>query len=599
MGFFSELKRRNVFRVGAAYVVLGWVVIQVTDTVAPALGLPDWTLALVTWIGIVGFPFALLLAWAFELTPEGIKREHEVDRSQSITHVTGRKLDFAIIGLLVVALGFVVWDSYLSEPGEVVATEIPAESAEPAPVEQTPASIAVLPFVDMSADKDQEYFSDGISEELLNLLARVPGLKVAGRTSSFAFKGENTDLREIGAMLNVSTLLEGSVRKSGNTLRITAQLINVADGFHLWSDTYDRELTDVFAIQDEIAAAVVEQLKIKLLGTAPKAQRVDPEAYALFLRANQLYSRYGHDFDQSIVLYQQALAIEPNFAAAWSAMADAYIDQTFLGRIPTPEGIGQARDAANKALTIDPEHAPAHSTLGWIANRYDNDLTAAARHYEQALALAPADTWILQSAASFAAVLGQVESSIALVEFLVTRDPKNPTLYGNLAWYYLMNGNLDKTITNGRAALALSPDMIEAHFNIGTAMLLKGDYEGALTEMQAEPEEAWRLHGLAIAYHVLGRSAASEAALAELIAKYETNWASSVAKVLALRGERDRAFEWLNKAVAYGDTGVASFPIHLEYANLHDDPRWLPLLESLGKSPTQLAAIEFNVTLPE
>ena len=267
MGLFDELKRRNVFRVGIAYLVLGWVVLQAADVIFPILQFPDWTISFVAVLAILGFPLALFFAWAFELTPEGLKRDHEVDRSESIAHVTGRKLDFAIIGLLVVALGFVVWDSYLSEPGEVVVTETPAETVETTPVEDAPtatASIAVLPFVNMSADKDQEYFSDGISEELLNLLARVPGLKVAGRTSSFAFRGKDTDLREIGAALNVSTLLEGSVRKSGNTLRITAQLINVADGFHLWSDSYDRELTDVFAIQDEISAAIVQALKTKL-----------------------------------------------------------------------------------------------------------------------------------------------------------------------------------------------------------------------------------------------------------------------------------------------------------------------------------------------
>ena len=295
MSLFEELKRRNVFRVGIAYLVLGWVVIQITDTVAPALNLPDWTLALVTWIGIIGFPFAVLIAWAFELTPEGIKREHEVDRSQSITHVTGRKFDFAIIGLLVVALGFVVWDAYLSELDEVLVTETPVEAIEPAPVEEAltaTASIAVLPFVNMSSDSEQEYFSDGLSEEILNLLTRISGLKVIARTSSFVFKGKNEDVRTIGQMLDVSTVLEGSVRKSGERVRITAQLIDVSDGAHLWSETYDRTLTDIFAVQDDVAAAIIDALQIHVGANPTRGRPTDnAEAYALFLEARAAMNR--------------------------------------------------------------------------------------------------------------------------------------------------------------------------------------------------------------------------------------------------------------------------------------------------------------------
>ena len=243
MGIIAELRRRNVFRVGIAYLVLAWVIIQVTDVAVPALRLPEWVPSLIFFFGAIGFPFALFFAWAFELTPEGIKREHEVDRSESITHITGRKFDFAIIGLLVVALGFVVWDAYLSDPGEIVITEGPADAVEPAPVEETSkatASIAVLPFADMSADKDQEYMSDGIAEELLNLLAKIPALRVAARTSAFSFKNKDVTISEIGVQLNVAYVLEGSVRKAGNQIRITAQLIDASSDTHLWSETYTR-----------------------------------------------------------------------------------------------------------------------------------------------------------------------------------------------------------------------------------------------------------------------------------------------------------------------------------------------------------------------
>ena len=319
MGLIAELKRRNVFRVGIAYLVLGWVVIQVTDTVAPALNMPDWTLTVVTWFGIIGSPFAIFFAWAYELTPEGIKREHEVDRSESVTHSTGRKLDFAIIGLMAVALGFVVWDAYLSGSGEeTLVSETPAKDVGTVTTERIPASIAVLPFVNMSEDKD--YFADGLSEELLNLLAKIPGLKVAGRTSSFAFKGRNEDLREIGQALNVGTVLEGSVRRSGDRLRVTAQLIKVEDGFHIWSNTYDRKMADIFDIQDDVARAISEALRLHL-SSAESRPTENTEAYALYLEALATRDFVSGDISEALALLNRAIALDPGFAKAYELKA--------------------------------------------------------------------------------------------------------------------------------------------------------------------------------------------------------------------------------------------------------------------------------------
>ncbi|MFB3077036.1 MAG: hypothetical protein ACE1Y4_03425, partial [Lysobacterales bacterium] len=335
MSFFEELKRRNVFRVGIAYVVLAWVVIEVTDTVAPALNLPDWTLAFVTWLGIIGFPFALVFAWGFELTPEGIKREHEVDRSQSVAHITGRKLDFAIIGLLVVALGYFAYDKFVLEPARdaelvVATTEAVTDEVIEQAVQTTgyDKSIAVLPFVNMSDDASNEYFSDGISEELLNLLTRIPELRVIARTSSFAYKGKEVSIADIARELNVDHVLEGSVRKSGNQVRITVQLIRANDSSHLWSESYDRTLDNIFAIQDEIAAAVVAQLKVTLLGAAPTVREIDPAAYALFLQARYMaHQGTPEAWEQSLALYEQVLEIYPDYAAAWVGLAAMTIDQ--------------------------------------------------------------------------------------------------------------------------------------------------------------------------------------------------------------------------------------------------------------------------------
>ncbi len=340
-GLFQELKRRNVFKVGTVYVVLAWLLAQITDVFLEPFGAPDWVIKTVLLLLIIGFPLALLFAWAFELTPEGLKKEKYVDRSQSITHETGQRLNLAIIFILILALGYFAVDKFILEPGRHLETsEVaaqPVEAKEPAKEK----SIAVLPFVNMSDDAGNEYFSDGIAEEILNALAKVKDLKVAGRTSSFAFKGQNQDLREIGDALGVNHILEGSVRKAGAKVRITAQLIQVDDGFHLWSDTYDRELTDVFAIQDEIANAILEQLKARLVGgesVAVAATRTNTEAYELYLLAKQrMYERTQLPLEAAAELLDRAIAIDPQYAPAYAQTGNrdhAPVRQLSYGTIP-------------------------------------------------------------------------------------------------------------------------------------------------------------------------------------------------------------------------------------------------------------------------
>jgi serine/threonine protein kinase/Tfp pilus assembly protein PilF len=461
------------------------------------------------------------------------------------------------------------------------------------------ASIAVLPFADMSPDKDQEYFSDGISEELLNLLAKIPELQVAARTSSFSYKGENVKIADVARDLNVAHILEGSVRKAGNEVRITAQLIKADDGFHMWSETWDRSLDDIFAIQDEIAADVVAQLKVTLLGAAPTVEATDPAAYALYLQARQL-GRQGtaEGLEQSMALYQQALAIDPDYAAAWAGLARNYYTQAGTELHPIDEGYQLAREAANRALAIDPEYAPAYAQLGYIAV-YHGDLAAAARHLERALALDPTNSDIIANAAILARSLGRLDEAIALQEYAVGRDPVNPIGHARLGLFYLWAGRPDESIASYRTTLSLSPGRIGAKHNIGEALLLKGEPEAALAAIQQESSELWRMVGLPMAYHALGQAAESDATLAELIEKYEQETAYNIAYVLALRGEADRAFEWLDKAVQYNDPGLSEIAATNLFTNIHDDPRWLPFLESIGRSPEQLAAIEFEVTLPQ
>jgi TolB-like protein len=587
---FAELRRRNVFRAAAFYLAAAWLLAQVVTQILPVFDAPSWLLRWVIAALVVGFPFWIAFAWFYEFTPEGIKRESEVERHESITHHTGRKLDFAIIGVLAIAVVLLVTDRFVLHHGVNEEAAIPIAEH----------SIAVLPFVNMSSDKDQEYFSDGISEELLNLLAKIPQLQVTARTSSFAFKGKETGIPEIARVLHVANVLEGSVRKSGNAVRITAQLIKAGTDTHLWSQTYDRKLDDIFAIQDEIAADVVKQLKVTLLGAAPKARTTDPEAYALYLQAVQLGRQFTAEaFLQSDALYRKVLAIDPRYAPAWNGLSANFSNEANIGLVSNQEGYAQAREAATKAIAIDPGYAPAHARLGWIATFGDNDLAGAAEHFNRALALDPSDLDVLRYSAQLLASLGRLDEALALYEAVVRRDPVNVAALFNLGHYQRVALRLDAAIASYRTVLSLAPGRGAAHADLGNALLLKGDAQGALKEIEQETSELWKMVGLPMAYHALGRKADSDAALAALIAKWEKDASSNIAYVYAFRGEGDKAFEWLDKAVEYGDPGVSDVVSESLFDKIHADPRWLPFLRKVGKAPEQLAKIEFKVTLPQ
>jgi len=586
--FFAELKRRNVIRAAVLYIGAIWALAQGIAQLGSSVGAPEWATRWFLVAAAIGFPFWLAFAWFFEFTPEGIKREAEVEPHESIAHHTGRKLDFAIIGVLAVAVVLLVTDRFVLHHG-VNEEAVVAEH-----------SIAVLPFVDMSSGKDQEYFSDGISEELLNLLAKIPQLHVAARTSSFSFKGKNAPVPEIARTLLVAHVLEGSVRKSGDQVRITAQLIRAVDGYHVWSETWDRKLDDIFKIQDEIAADVVKQLKVTLLGAAPKARATDPNAYALELQARQL-ARQGtsRSIDEAIAARRQALAIDPGYVDAWSGIAGLYMSQANKGLKPIDESYALARAAVQRALEIDANDVGALLALGRIASDYDNDPATAARHIEQALALEPGNIAAISVASGLEQNLGRLEQAAMLDQYAVAHDPLNPKAHGSLAYDYARLGRLDEAISSYRVALRLSPGRVGTAYNVGELLLRKGETAAALAEFQQESEENWRLMGSTMALHALGRKAESDASMGELIAKYETDSSYNIAYVAAFRGERDRAFEWMKKAVDYHDTGLVEIGTDPMFASLHDDPRWLPFLHEIGKAPEQLAAIEFKVTLPQ
>lgn len=453
-GFFEELKRRNVVRVGVVYLIAAWLLAQVADLMLASFHAPDWVIQAILVVLIIGFPLALIFAWAYELTPEGLKREKDVDRSQSITHKTGHTLDRSIIAILVVALGYFVWQSQ-KEPEK--GSE-PFSSAEnPAPEDETGKraltpfkSIAVLPFVNMSSDPEQEFFSDGISEEILNALAQVKELKVAGRTSSFAFKGQNQDLRKIGEALGVANILEGSVRKSGNKVRITAQLIQVKDGFHLWSETFDRELTDIFAIQDEISATILQQLKAELVGEESVAvARADTKAYDLYLLASQrIYERNQASLQMAADLLNQAVAIDPGYAPAYAQLgiATLLLSEVAYGDLPNQEAGATALNFLQKALALDPKNADALAGMGLYHINIDTDYVAATQVLEQSVAINPnlinASLWL---GTAYGAT-GKLTRSLQIQEESYAIDPLHPAVYNNLATTYAAAGMPDKAL---------------------------------------------------------------------------------------------------------------------------------------------------------
>ncbi len=457
---FQELRRRNVFRVAGVYAVTGWLIIQVIVAVKVPLGLPVWTDTFFIVLVLAGFPVALLFAWAFEMTPEGMKRTQAVAPSESIAAKTGRKLDYAIlIGLVLVAV-IVIADRVMPHraDGAAQAAVAAAEIPDAAPASAAPASapgdksIAVLPFVDLSPSGDQEYFADGLSEELLNVLAKTRALKVAGRTSSFAFKGDNRDLREIGELLDVAYILEGSVRKAGEKIRVTAQLIKASDGYHVFSDTYDGDLNDIFAVQDAIAAKIGGALRAELMGGANAAETAAPSdlaAYDLYLLARQrIYTREADKMNEAAQMLDRAIELDPEFAPAYAQRAIVASllsgSSSSYGDMPVDEADRIAKKFAEKAIALDPSLAEAHAALGLQRYGGGGTFEERAAPLQRALELNPT----LSDARNWLGILyldaGRIDEALAAYEAIFERDPLYGPAFANLVGGYATRGQMDK-----------------------------------------------------------------------------------------------------------------------------------------------------------
>ncbi len=474
--------------------------------------------------------------------------------------------------------------------------------AAPAPAAadaaREPPSIAVLPFVNMSRDEENEYFADGLSEELLNMLAKIRGLRVASRTSAFSFKGKGIDIPAIAQKLNVANVLEGSVRKSGKRVRITVQLIQVASDSHLWSETYDRELDDIFAVQDDIAQSVVKELRAALLGVpaetaastaaaadvrkAATGRSDNPEAFQLYLQGKFFGERITQaDTDKAIALYRQAIAVDPDYALAWTGLSRIHQLQAGFGFAPIDEGFERAREAAQQALRLAPDLAEAHLELGLVQQNHDWNWTAADASFRRALELAPGDAHVLDGAASLARILGQHEKALALIRKALALDPLSAAIHREAAMVYFMSNRLEDAATSLQMALDLNPKGGLTHAFLAMTRLLQGRSDEALSLAQAESHDVFRYLAFAMIHHTLGHPEESESALKALIDGFGWTAAHQVAEAYAYRGQVDKAFEWLESAFAHRDPGVVHSAVDEFLRPLHGDPRWLPFLRRM------------------
>ncbi len=443
-------------------------------------------------------------------------------------------------------------------------------------------SIAVLPFTNMSADPENEYFSDGLTEELLNVLAKNPDLKVTGRTSSFAFKGKQEDLRGIGQKLGVGTLLEGSVRKSGNRVRITAQLVSVADGFHLWSETFDRVLDDIFAVQDEIASSVSKAMHVKLVGISTTKRTINPECYALILRADHSQLQMTREsLSVALELYNKAIKIDPNEVRAWAGLSVTYGTRIAYGFTNWEDEYVLAREAAYKALALDEESAEAHEAVSFVCAALELKMREGLPHIRRAHELAPNNSAIVTSAAVWEMLFGNFDRAIELCKQAIELDPLNPWAHREMGRICTYARRDDEAWAATSRALEMSPDMATINTGLSWIAFLKGNFEEAKQLIAKEKVAGYRLCSLAMIEYGLGNKAESDRHLEALIAE-GMQWSFQVTIVYGYRGELDKAFEWLEKAYEVRDAGIPLTKVSRFLDPLHSDPRWPEFLKKIG-----------------
>jgi len=603
--FLEEIRKRNVGRVAVLYVVVSWLILEPVHVVFHMLEVPAWANRLVIILLALGFPAALIFAWVYEITPEGLKPTVEVPHGQSIRKQTGRRLDRAIIAVLALAVIYFVVDKFWlasitrhgGRAAGAAATPIaaaPTAHAEPAAVFAPPAhSIAVLPFVNMSGDAQQDYFSDGLSEELLNSLSRITQLQVAARTSSFSFKGRQIDIADIAHKLNVGAILEGSVRRDGAHVRITAQLVNAVTGFHLWSQTYDRDLRHILALQTEIASAVTTALQATLLGDSSALIELggtqNPLAFDAYLKG-QKFSGIAFDKEtrlSQIAAYSEAIRLDPRYAKAYAGKALAL--STFAGSNATGpavrESFEEARAAAEKALALAPELGEAHAAFAAVLDQGFGDYGRAAAEYDRALALSPGNALVLRESALFFSLAGRTEAAVANALRAVVLDPLNVVAHRNLGRVLHIVRRYRDAIDSYNRALSINPHADHVAAFRGWAHLSLGEFETARDSCATPPLDWDSNTCLAVVYHKLNRQSDASAALAAVRAAMGDDGAFQYAEIYAQWGNIPKALEWLETAYRMHDPGLIELKMDPLLDPLRQEPRFKEIERKL-KFPT-------------
>ncbi|MEO6966854.1 MAG: tetratricopeptide repeat protein [Rhodanobacteraceae bacterium] len=585
--FVAELRRRNVLRAGLLYIGAIWAIAQGIAQLGPAFGAPDWLTRWFVIAAIIGFPFWIAFAWFYELTPQGLKRESEVAPDESIAHLTGRRLDFWIIGILAVAVVLLLTNTFVWRKGaglnegahDIVAvlSKIPAKS------------IAVLPLIDESGDKDQQYFSDGLSEQLISDLTQINALKVIGKSSSFQFRDSKESTGTIAEKLGVANLLEGTVRRQGDRIRIVVSLIKAVDGSQLWSQTYDRELRDIFAVQSEIGHAVASALQIRLL-SKPIVSEEQPAsgnvaAYRIMLQSRDI-ARHGTEaaLRQGIGLLGSAIQQDPGYAYAYGALSNDWMN---LGRLyltgeERQHAYAQARDAAAVELSLAPDTASAHVDRGYVLAGLDRDQQGALIEFDRARALAPNDGNTMAFLAGQLSNLGQLQPAVDLYRRALDTDPLRADWYSNLANLLVAQGRLDEADRALHEALALQPDFPGLYQWLALTATLRGDAPAALRNAEKETDPDLKAWSLAMAAQIAGDSKQADASLRAYVAKYGSSQPYLIAELYALRGQPDDMFQWLDRALDLQDASIVFLLYDPFFPRYQHDPRFAALCRKIG-----------------
>ena len=590
MSMWQELKERSVVRVAALYLAGSWLVLQVADLLVDIYDLPQ---ALLQWLGVIlalGLPAALALSWVYQWTADGLVRDtgDPMDRPR---RQSGRAISWTVVIIAGLALGVYYVGGLIdtgSQPEVVTESATSTES-----IDRPNGSLAVIPFVNNSDSSDTDYFADGLSSELLNHLAGIPELRVTGRTSSFRYKGAGIDARTIGSDLNVAHILEGEVRKSGDRLRISVQLVDTISGFQVWRENFDRTMADIFELQDEIAALTVDGLRVTLLGEPPSVPVTSPIAFNAYLNASYYYAlRSPENYERALELVMLAIDIDDNYAPFWTLLSSIYSNQVIIGERDFMDGREQAKAASERALEIDPEFAFANSARAWHAMYFERDFPTAGRFFQRALRIAPGSATVLSNAAVYASTIGQLDRAEELTLEAMLRDPVSPVIHLNYASLLNRMGRHAESIESGRKALELRPGMLLATVNLCQALLLSEQAEEALACADDVASDLYRDFLLAMANASLGRQDAANVALDRLIADYAVDGSLTIARVYAWMNRPDDAFEWIGRRISVGGS-VMGLKTDRVFHSLHNDPRWDDMMRELGLADEQL--VEFRL----